>query len=172
MQWFRVGRIVNTHGIKGEMRIQVTTDFPEERFASGEQVYAFVGNEEHRPLTVHSCRPYKKGYLLVVEEVKNLTEAESLKNLELWVPESHLHELEDGEYYQHEIRDCQVYTASGDEIGRITDILQTGANDVWIIRPSSGGKDVLIPYIDDVVRHVDVEQKKVVIDLIEGLIDE
>ena len=77
--------------------------------------------------------------------------------------------LEEGEFYYHEIIGCTVVTLDGTEIGKVTEIFETGANDVWTVTPEKG-KPHYIPYIDDVVKEIDIDNKKIVIDPIEGLL--
>ncbi len=78
-------------------------------------------------------------------------------------------ELAEGEYYYHEVIGCKVVTENGEELGTITEILSPGANDVWVIKRPKG-QDLLIPYIDDIVLQVNVEQKQVTIHVMEGLL--
>ncbi|TDQ42402.1 ribosome maturation factor RimM [Aureibacillus halotolerans] len=173
MEWYRVGRLVNTHGIKGEVRVLATTDFPEERFAPEEKVYCFLDSKQPKELTISHCRRHKTFYLLQFDEASTFTEVEGLKGHDLWIREEQLHDLDEGEFYYHEIRGLRVITADGQAIGTIRDIIETGANDVWVVKRSEPGKkDVLLPYIDDVVKKIDLEENTVVVELLEGLMDE
>ena len=85
------------------------------------------------------------------------------------IPEEQLTDLEDGEFYFHEIIGCTVKTEDGVEVGTVKEILTPGANDVWVVK--KGGKEVLIPYIDDVVQSIDIDEKEIVITVMEGLLD-
>ena len=85
--------------------------------------------------------------------------------------EDQLVELDEGEYYYHQIVGCQVFDEEGALLGTVKEILAPGANDVWVAR-TADGKELLIPYIDDVVKQVDVEAKRIVIRPLEGLFDE
>jgi 16S rRNA processing protein RimM len=87
----------------------------------------------------------------------------------LKVPESQLGSLDEGEFYYHEIIGCLVATTKGEEIGKISEILSPGANDVWVVK-GKGGKEILIPYINDVVKKVDVSEKVILIEPMEGLL--
>lgn len=87
------------------------------------------------------------------------------------MPEEDLGELNEGEFYFHEIIGCEVFTEDGELIGKVKEILTPGANDVWVIG-RKGKKDALIPYIESVVKYIDVSEKKIEIELMEGLIDE
>ncbi|AKO93862.1 ribosome maturation factor RimM [Priestia filamentosa] len=168
-KWLNVGKIVNTHGVRGEVRVISRTDFPEERYKVGNELYIFKGNEEIK-VVVASHRQHKNFDLLTFEEYHNINQVEAFKNCLLKVPSSDLVELEEGEYYFHEIVGCEVYTEEGNLVGTIKEILATGANDVWVVK-ASGRKDVLIPYIEDVVADINVEEKRVIINEMEGLLD-
>ncbi|AFI28285.1 16S rRNA processing protein RimM [Bacillus sp. A053] len=171
-RWFNVGKIVNTHGIKGEVRVISKTDFAEERYKPGNTLYLFMdGRNEPVEVTVNTHRLHKQFHLLQFKERQSLNEVEELKNAIIKVPEEDLGELNEGEFYFHEIIGCEVFTEEGELIGKVKEILTPGANDVWVIE-RKGKKDALIPYIESVVKHIDVSEKKIEIDLMEGLIDE
>jgi 16S rRNA processing protein RimM len=169
-KWFNVGKIVNTQGIKGEVRVISTTDFPEERFKKGNVLFLFLPkNETPVQLTIKSHRKHKNFDLLLFEGYENINEVEKFRDGIIKVPESQLGELDEGEFYFHEIIGCLVFTKQGEEIGKVTEILTPGANDVWVVKGKKG-KEVLIPYIDDVVKKVDLKEKIILIDPMEGLL--
>ncbi|MFB5660589.1 ribosome maturation factor RimM [Alteribacillus sp. HJP-4] len=173
MEWFNVGNIVNTHGVKGEVRVLATTDFSEERFKEGNILYASKnGADEHRRLTVRSSRQHKQFILLTFNEIPSLTEAEALKGATLQIEKTELGELDEGEYYHYEIIDCIVYTDEGEKLGRVKEILTPGANDVWVVQAAAGGRDILLPYIEDVVKEVNINEKKIIAHVLEGLLPE
>lgn len=133
-RWFNVGKIVNTHGIKGEVRVISKTDFAEERYKPGNTLYLFMdGRNEPVEVTVNTHRLHKQFHLLQFKERQNLNEVEELKNAIIKVPEEELGELNEGEFYFHEIIGCEVFTEEGELIGKIKEILTPGANDVWVI---------------------------------------
>lgn len=169
-KWFNVGKIVNTHGIKGEVRVISKTDFPEKRYKAGNQLFLFMPNANTPiELTVKNHRTHKNFDLLIFEGYENINLVENFRDGILKVPESQLTELEEDEFYFHEIIGCSVFLPSGEEIGKISEILTPGANDVWVIK-GKGGKEILIPYIEDVVKKVDVKDKRVLIEPLEGLL--
>ena len=169
-KWFNVGKIVNTHGIRGEVRVISRTDFPEERYRTGNTLYLFMqGDKQPRELTVKSHRKHKNFDLLTFEGCENLNQAEEMKNGILKVSEDQRGELEEGEYYIQDIIGCEVRTLDSEVIGKVTEVLSPGANDVWVIK-KPGGKEVLIPYIEDVVKSVDVKEKVILIEPMEGLL--
>jgi 16S rRNA processing protein RimM len=170
MKWFNVGKIVNTHGIRGEVRVISTTDFPEERYAVGNRLHIFMPDDKTpTPVVVASHRLHKNFNLLTFEGYFNVNDVVKFKGSILKVTGDQLGELEENEYYYHEIIGCTVVTEDGEEIGTIKEIINTGANDVWTIA-RKGQKDALIPYIKDIVLNIDIEERKVVIHVMEGLL--
>jgi 16S rRNA processing protein RimM len=169
-KWFNVGKIVNTQGIKGEVRVISTTDFPEERYKKGNVLFLFLPKiDKPVQLTIKSHRKHKNFDLLLFEGYENINEVEKFRDGVIKVPESQLGELDEGEFYFHEIIGCLVFTKNGEEIGKVTEILTPGANDVWVVKGKKG-KEILIPYIDDVVKKVDLKEKIILIDPMEGLL--
>ncbi|MBM7586809.1 16S rRNA processing protein RimM [Bacillus pakistanensis] len=169
-KWFNVGKIVNTHGVRGEVRVISRTDFPEERYELGNTLYLFSSlQEEPLPLVVKSHRRHKNFDLLTFEGFDNISQVEPFKGSLLKVPEEQLSELEEGEFYFHEIIGCHVITIDGQEIGIVKEILSTGANDVWVVK-GNGNKEHLIPFIDDVVKEVNIDDKQIIIEPMEGLL--
>ncbi|KZE38181.1 MAG: ribosome maturation factor RimM [Bhargavaea sp.] len=170
MNWYNVGKIVNTHGIRGEVRVMSRTDFPEERYAKGARLALFMpGAKEPVMLTVASHRVHKNFDLLTFEGHPNINDVEKYRDGILKVSDEDLGELEEGEFYYHEIIGCTVVDQEGREIGKVTEVLETGANDVWAVKPPEG-KMHYIPYIEDVVLEIDPENGRIVIDPIEGLL--
>ena len=172
MEWFNVGKIVNTHGIQGEVRVLSRTDFPDERFAIGTKLGLFK-KDAKKPImvTIASRRQHKNFELLTFEGYPFIQDVEEFKESYLRIAEHDLTELEEGAYYHHEILGCTVFTNEGRELGKITEILETGANDVWEVTPPTGKKHY-IPYIEEIVKEIDVEEKKVTIEVMEGLLNE
>ncbi|PGS53733.1 ribosome maturation factor RimM [Bacillus sp. AFS041924] len=168
--YLNVGKIVNTHGVRGEVRVISRTDFPEKRYKKGNKLYLFK-EKETTPieLIVTSHRVHKNFDLLTFEGYESLNSVEPLKNGILKITDDQLHKLDKNEYYYHEIIGCVVETIDGEEIGKIKEILSPGANDVWVVQ-RKGEKDALIPYIEQIVKEIDVENKKVKIELMEGLL--
>jgi 16S rRNA processing protein RimM len=168
--YLAVGQIVGAHGLYGELKVEAYSDFPE-RFVPG--ALLFLG-EDLEQVKVSSVRPHKTNLLLQLEEIDDRNAAEDVRGLWLYVPEAEAGALEEGAYWIHDIIGLQVVTEEGLAIGKITDVMATGANDVYVVRPAegiNGGRDVLLPAIEDVIARVDLEQGTMVIHLLEGLID-
>ncbi|RLL45295.1 ribosome maturation factor RimM [Oceanobacillus piezotolerans] len=166
---FTVGKIINTHGIRGEVKVLRISDF-EDRFQKGKKLFLVKDNGESVELTIDGHRLHKGFDLLHFKEFNNINEVEQFKGLFLKITKEQLTELEENEFYYHEIIDCEVYTISGEKLGVVKEILSPGANDVWVVKPNKG-KDILIPYIEDVVKEVSITEKKIIIEPMEGLLD-
>lgn len=166
---FVVGKVVNTHGVHGEVRVVRITD-NEDRFRAGNTLYLVKNNEDAIKLTISGHRIHKQFDLLRFKEFNNINDVEHLKDATLQVKEEQLPPLQGNEFYVHEIIGCQMYTTEGDEIGIIESVLSPGANDVWVVKRPNG-KEALIPYIKDVVKKVEIKEKLVIIELMEGLLD-
>ena len=166
----KVGKIVNTHSLKGEVKVISSTDFEEERFKKGSKLLITRGNQLIREVVVQSYRNHKNFLLVKFEGIDSVEEAEKLKNLQIKIDSDEVGELEENEFYFHEIIGCQVFDENDRNLGEIIDILTPGANDVWVIKGEKG-KEILIPYIEDVVKQIDITNKKVNIEVMEGLID-
>jgi len=166
----KVGKIVNTHSLKGEVKVISSTDFEEQRFEKGTELLITRGNQVVKEVTVESYRTHKNNLLVKFVGIDSIEEAEKLKNLQIKIDSENIGELEENEYYFHEIIGCEVFDENGKSLGEISEILTPGANDVWVIK-TQNGKEILIPYIEDVVKKIDVENKKIDIEVMEGLID-
>lgn len=166
---FKVGTIVNTHGIRGEVKIMAITDFPENRFKKGVELQIET-KQGLVPMTVQSSRLHKNMWLVLFEGITNINEIEKYRTDDIYVASDERQELEDDEYYYDEIIDSRVVDLTGNVIGIVSEIMTTGANDVWVVK-REGQPDALIPMIDDVVKSVDVDNKLITIDALEGLLD-
>ncbi|MGY3724430.1 16S rRNA processing protein RimM [Granulicatella balaenopterae] len=170
--YFGVGKIVNTQGLKGEVRVISRTDFAEERYQKGSKLRLFRDGHETLDLIVKSHRKHKNFDLLTFEGYPRIEDVEVFRDGLLKVAESDLSELEDDEFYYHEIVGLDIYTDEGELLGKVKEILSPGANDVWVVKAvAKGKKDILIPYIEPVVKEINLAEGKVVITVIEGLID-
>ena len=158
-----VGRAVAPWGVKGEVKVEVMTDFPD-RFSSGAEV-----SIKGRAVTIESSRWYKGRVILKLATIESVEDAKGLRGEFLEVPKSRLRPLPEGQYYQFQLLGLEVWTTDGNLLGRIAHILPTGSNDVYVV-PSKHG-DLLIPAIEDVVKSVDLEMGCIVIEVIEGLLE-
>ncbi|GGV89710.1 ribosome maturation factor RimM [Streptomyces massasporeus] len=165
-----VARIGRAHGIKGEVTVEVRTDEPELRLGPGAVLTtdpATVG-----PLTIETGRVHSGRLLLRFEGVSDRSGAEALRNT-LLIAEIDPEELPEGEdeYYDHQLMDLDVVTADGTEVGRITEISHLPSQDLFIVeRPD--GSEVMIPFVEEIVTEIDLEEQKAVINPPPGLIDD
>ena len=167
MDFYNVGKIVNTHGIRGDVSVMPTTDFVAERFAKGQDLYLQQAGEPLK-LTVESARQHKGFILVKFVGYDNINDVQAFRDHELMVSGKDQQPLEDGQYYYHQIIGLSVKTVDGEELGTIKEILSPGANDVWVVQ-RDGKKDLLLPVIDDVVKDVDLDAGEVTVELMEGL---
>ncbi|MBM6754729.1 ribosome maturation factor RimM [Lactobacillus alvi] len=167
MNYYHVGKIVNNHGIRGEVKVMVTTDFPEERFAQGKQLIILKDNKPIK-VTVEKARMHKGMELIKFAEFDSINDVQTFRDCFLAVTEADQAELAEGEYYYHQIIGLEVVTLEGRKLGTIKEILAPGANDVWVVeRPKQS--DLLLPVIDDVIKKIDLDAGRVEVELLEGL---
>ncbi|WP_106766100.1 ribosome maturation factor RimM [Paenibacillus faecalis] len=169
---YTVGEIVNTHGIRGEVKVVSHTDFAEQRFAKKSQLFIVPPNGgKPVPVTVETSRLHKNMYIIKFMEISGINEAEKYKKSLLKISEELQEKLPENEYYFHEIIGCRVMTDDepAEELGIITEILTPGANDVWVVKTPKG-KEILLPSIPEVVLDVDKESRVVRVHLMEGLL--
>ena len=171
MNYFNVGKIVNTQGLQGEMRVLSVTDFAEERFKKGNILALFDKKDQFvMDVEIASHRKVKNFDIIKFKGMYHINDIEKFRDFTLKVREEDLTDLEDGEFYYHEIIGLEVYE---DDVllGRIKEILQPGANDVWVVK-RKGKRDLLLPYIPPVVLGIDIDQGRVDVEIPEGLDDE
>ncbi len=171
MNYFNVGKIVNTQGLQGELRVLSVTDFAEERFKKGSKLSIFNDkNQFVLEVEVATHRKQKNFDIVKFKGLYHINDVEKYKGCSLKVAEEDLTELEEDEFYYHEIIGLDVYEKDV-LIGQIKEILQPGANDVWVVA-RKGKRDLLLPYIPPVVLNVDIAGNRVDVELLEGLDDE
>jgi 16S rRNA processing protein RimM len=160
-----VGKIRRTHGVRGELLIDVLTDFPE-RLRPGLTVYL---GENHQPIQLRSCRSHGSGLLVTFEEYSDPEAAGALRNKFIYVRAEDSPKLPEGDYYHHQILGLRVVNEEGASLGRVVNILETGANDVCVIRQDSGA-EFLLPIMDSTVLEVDLAQGFMRVHVLDGLI--
>ena len=164
-EYLVVGFVRRPHGVKGEMLMDIHTDFPE-RIKTGLTVY--VG-EQYQPLVIASLRTHAKGLLIRFRGTKTPEDAGLYRNTWVYVPTADRPELPEGEYYHHQLLGLNVVTDEGVELGVLVDIIETGANDVYVGRDADG-KEVLLPAIPPVILDVSLVDRQIHVHLIDGLI--
>lgn len=166
-----VGKIVNTHGVRGEIKVWPQTDFPDVRFRPGARLLLVNPEADGEPeiVEVVSAREQKNMFIVKLKGWNDINAIEKYKGWELKVEAENRVPLDEGEYYLSDIVGCAVVTEEGEELGFVKEILSPGANDVWVVKRPKGA-DLLLPFIDEVVKEVDVAGRKVKVQLMEGLL--
>ena len=150
----RVGKIVNTHGLKGEMKVIALTDDPK-RY--NDLKFVLLDGKE---IKIESRKFQKDRVILKLEGINSIEEVEKLKNKYLEIPREHAVELEEDTYFIADLIGCRVFDTEGKDLGEIYEVLQTKNNDVyWIKKP----KELLIPVLLDIVLDINIEDRKIII---------
>ena len=165
---FRVGVISNTHGIRGEVKVYPTTDNVR-RFDDLKEVILDTGKEQ-LILHVTSVKYFKNMVILKFKEFDNINDIIPYKGMDLLVTRENAIPLEEGEYYIADIIGRKVITDEDKILGTLTDVLQTGANDVYVVK-TKDGKEVLLPSIEECILDRDIENKIVKVHIMKGLLD-
>ena len=163
----QVGSITNTHGIRGEVKVFPLTD-DINRFKNMKDLLLDTG-KDFMSLEVENVRPQKNLVILKFKGIDNINDIEKYKGQGLYVTLDNRVPLEEGEYFISDLYDMKVVLEDGTEFGILNDVLQTGANDVYEVKTKEHGM-VYLPYIDECVLDINVEDKVMTIHLMEGLI--
>lgn len=167
MELYQIGAITATHGVKGEVKVFPMTD-DIKRFKGAKGVILKAPHEELK-LDIISARPQKNLVIIKFAGIDNINDIEKYKGCGLFVTEEDRVKLSKDEYFASDLMGMEVFTDEGELLGEIEDVLFTGANDVYVVNTKD--KEVLIPAIKDVVKEVDVEDSKMTIHLLDGLLD-
>lgn len=159
-----VARVRRPFGVKGELLLETLTDYPN-RLAQNECFY--IG-KDHHPCEVESLRRHGQDMLLRLKESIDRDSAERLRGEALYVRVDDLPPLPAGVYYLHQIEGMEVFTEQGERLGRVKEILKTGANDVYVVQGDSG--EILLPAIPQVIREVRLEEGRMTVRMMEGLV--
>ena len=162
--YLSLGFLRRPHGVHGEIIMDLHTDFPE-RLRQGRKL--FVG-DDYKPLTLESIRPHGKGVLIKFMAIDTPEAAGQFRNQWVYAKSKDLPPLPAGQHYQHELLGISVVDENGNSLGTLTEIIQTGANDVYVVRDDSG-KEILLPNIPSVVLSLDFEMQIMRVHLLEGL---
>lgn len=164
-----VGEIVAPFGLKGEMKVRLETDFPE-RFRRLKQVCLRWASGQARLVDIESVRPHKGQMLLRLHGISRIEEAEELRNTLVQVRVRDAVSLPTNEFYIHDLIGCEVVTDTDRVLGRLNSILRGGANDVYVI--GEGKEEILLPAVKEVVRHVNLGLRRIVVTPTPGLISD
>jgi len=164
---YLIGNVLRPLGIKGEVKIEPISSRLE-RFKLLKKV--FLRKNSIQTYTIETVRLAGKSVFIKFKDVNTRTAAESLRGAEILVDQNDVIGLEKDEYFIHDLIACHVYSEQGTYLGEIVDVLQLSSNDVYVIKTQTG-RELLIPAIKDVVKRVELESKKIIIHLLEGLMD-
>lgn len=164
----RVGVITSTHGIRGEVKVFPTTDDPA-RFKKLKKCI-IAGKRTNIEVEVASTKFFKQYVIVKFKEFDNINDIEQYVKCDLMVTRENAVKLEPGEYFICDLIGLEVITDKGERLGELTDVLETGANNVYVVS-CENGKEVLIPVIDQCILSHDLEKKTVTVHLLDGLLD-
>jgi 16S rRNA processing protein RimM len=159
-----VGKVRRPHGVHGEVVAQIYTDYPE---SIAPKKAIFLG-EKHSMVVITSRRQHNEGLLLGFEGINSPEEAGRFRNQILYISTNGASELPEGGYYFHDLLDLKVEDEEGKLLGSLVEILETGANDVYVVKDADG-RELLLPAIREVILKVDLNSKKMKVHLLPGL---
>lgn len=164
-----VGRVLRPHGVRGELRIEIITDYPE-RLAQRAHFYlAHPGSPAAvQRYPVEGMRFHQKVLLLKLSGCDDRNAADELRGMLVQIPIEEAAPLEEGEYYLFQLIGVQVETEQGEQLGQVVEVIETGANDVYVVRGPRG--EVLLPAVDEVVLELDLESKRMVVRPLPGML--
>lgn len=167
-KYLKVGVITTTHGVRGEVKVYPTTESAE-RFLDLDYVLLDTGREYLR-LEIQNVKFYKNLAILKFKGIDNINDIEKYKGKELWIPREEGLPLEEGEYYIADLIDMEVYLEDGSRLGILRDVMETGANDVYVVE-TEDGEEVLLPAIEECILDVDIETSRMTVHIMKGLLD-
>ena len=166
-EYFEIGQIVNTSGLKGILKIKPFTD-DIKKFSNLKTIYIKTKNGLTE-FKIEQVRYAKNMVMLKLDGIDTVEEAEKYRNLYIKVLRDQEEKLEKDSYYVVDILGCKVNTDTDQELGKIVDVFQTGSNDVYVVKDEQG-KQILLPAIKQVIKNVDIKNKIITVHLLEGLV--
>jgi 16S rRNA processing protein RimM len=163
-----IAKITKPRGLRGEVTANILTDFPE-RFDNLERVFAISETGETSEIELEKFWFQNQRVILKFVGIDTIEEAETLRNIEICVPESEAVELEEGEFFDWELEDCEVFKIDGEKIGKVKEIFRAGENINLVVE--DGEKDFMIPFVEAICTEVDIENKLIRVDVPEGLLE-
>jgi 16S rRNA processing protein RimM len=161
-----IARVVRPRGIRGELVAELLTDFPE-RFEGLETVTAVLG-DDRRELKIENAWFQNERIVLKFSGVDSIEAAEELRDAEICVPESDAVELKDGEFFDWQLEGCEAVTVGGELLGTVKELMRTGGTEILVVE---GDREYLIPFAESICTEVDIENKRIVVDPPEGLLE-
>lgn len=162
-----IAKVARPHGIRGDVVADILTDFPE-RFEGLTEVTAVMPSGERRTLTIKNVRSQKDRLLIKFDSVDTVEDAELLRNTEICIDEDDVVGLEEDEFFDWELEGCVVKTTDGNLLGSVTSLMRTGGTELLVVK---GEREYLIPFAESICTEVDIENKIIVVDPPEGLLE-
>lgn len=167
MSEINIGILVNTHGLRGEVKVKPTTDFVDIRFAKGKHLHVqFQGKLVD--VCVESVKWAKQLLIVKFQDYDDINQVEAWKGSKLSISEDQLHELAEDEAYFFELQGCQVYDQDDTYLGDVSEVLETNANAV--LRVNKDEQEFLVPYVKAFIREFNRDEKRIVINMMDGLL--
>ena len=166
---FQVGVIASTHGLQGEVNVFPTTEDPN-RFKKLKKVTLHTQRGEELELEVQSARFFKKFVIVKFKEFNNINDVEKFRGCELTIDRKDALKLEPGEYYCADLIGLDIVDEDGKVLGKVSDIIQTGANDVYEMTVDCTDEKVYVPAIKDCVKEINIEKGQIIIHVMDGLL--
>jgi 16S rRNA processing protein RimM len=157
-----IGKVIKTHGLRGHLKVLPYGE-TFSTLSAEEKITANLPDGTSLTLTVAEIRPHQKTFLLISREIDSVEEAHHLVGAELCVPESRLPPTESNEFYWYQLIGLEVVDTEGQKLGTLEEIIETGSNDVYVVR--RGREEILVPAIEEVVREVDLQRRLMTVDL-------
>lgn len=165
--YLEIGIITRFQGNKGEVRVKATTDIPE-RFFDLDFVYLKRGNELKK-LEIDYIRFHKQFVIIKFFDINSINEAEELKNYQVLIDESEKYLLPEDNFYVDDLIDCEVYLESGSYLGKLIDVVDTSGTDIFLVKGQD--KEYMLPASREMILEIDLENKKIIVDPIPGILD-
>ena len=164
--YLEIGQIVNTHGIKGMVKVKPFTDDIKE-FEHFKKIY-IENKKGKKEYQIKEVKYQKNMVILKLEGINKIEEAEELRNSYITISREDAIPLKENEYYIVDLLGLEVYTDEGTLLGILDDIFNTGSNDIYVVKDELG-KQILLPAISEVIKNIDIENRKIIVHLLEGL---
>ncbi|WP_457678761.1 ribosome maturation factor RimM [Thermovibrio sp.] len=162
-----LGKVVGVHGLKGELKVKSESDVFDRQIEAVDKITLYRGTKKEE-LPIEEVKPYKDIYLIKFKGIDDRSAAEEVIGGELWIKEEDRVPLEEGEFYYEELIGLPVYTEEGEKVGVIKSVFEQPASHILEVEREDG-KTILIPFIEQFVKEVDLENKKVLVSLLEGM---
>ncbi len=162
LEFITIGRILTSWGTEGKLKVKVVTDFPQ-RFALFSTVYI-----SRQPMTTDSTEWHKGEVVIKLNAINSIEAARRLRGQPIEIHHSQVYSLPEGQYYQFQLIGLEVWTTQGELLGNITEVLTAESNDNYVVKGDEG--EILIPAIEDVVKSIDLNKGRIVIEAIQGLL--